>query len=174
MKKLIVLGFTITALLLAGCQSNPSSNPSSNKSKAQKTVQIIVPTLKSQVGENKSDFQLRSQTSIYLNKTKSKIKLTLTDDPIYSCVTPITTVSNTQTLYNLTIETDNGKAFSQGGVYTKLALTKLTSKGEEKINLNSNSKVEITAINSAIFRGKLNLTANNFSLQGEFFTALCK
>jgi len=175
MKKLIILGFTITALFLAGCQINSSSNTLPNKNtKAQKTAQIIVPTLKLQTDTVQKDFQLRSQTSNYLNKNKSKIELTLTDNPIYSCVKPVTTISNTQTIYKLTIETNNGKAFAQGSDYTKLALTKLTDKGEEKINLNSNSKVKITAINSAIFRGKLNLVANNFLLQGEFFTALCK
>ena len=175
MKKFIAFTFIISAFLIAGCQNQTTPGSTNTEGRpTQKSTEIIVPTLKLQQDNQQSNFQLRSQTSTYLNKDKSKVELTLTDNPTHSCMSPATTVSDNQTIYKLTIETDDGKVFTQGSAYTKLTLSKITATGEENIALGPDSKVKISAINSSIFRGDLSLVADNFSMQGEFFTALCK
>lgn len=188
-KFIAAAGFTLLAAsILSACQAAPQSPEHvvklKDRTRLDTPAESIYPTLKLTTKDPAAtkDFKLKSQTSRYTNGTQSALEITLTDSSETSCENKNPELKEGETVIKLIIASKDDKVALAKGTYTaeKYNLSGTISsmaggfKKEEKLSQEQISSINVTDLNKAIFRGSFKADGTNTSLEGEFFTAICK
>lgn len=180
--KTILVIATVTSLLLAGCQAGqPPERPLNTGDRPRVGEPVVapedevLPTLNITEESEEREMKLRSQTSRFLDDNKQVLEITLSSSRLAFCEneSPELLEGEEQIIITLKGKTPiiDGKAIDAG--YELSA--KYKSQTDEKEFAQENfTEMSISDINAAIVRGKMDINLEEFSIEGEFFTAICK
>jgi hypothetical protein len=183
--KTILVLMTVASSLLVGCQNNQPPEHPLNTGDRPRIIEPniapedeILPILKitEPIGGER-EMKLRSQTSRFSGSDQKKIEITLSSSRLAFCDNEnpdlkekeeqvIITVESTGTVI-VPGETANSQNYTLSGVFK-------SAQGEKVISDESFTSLTITDINNAIARGNINISSEDISISGEFFSAICK
>lgn len=181
-KSKFVLTLLLAASLLTGCQDNGQPerplNTDGRKStqEEQKPIEEVLPVLKVTQGPNHSELKLRSQTSRYLSQDQSALEITLSSSQTAFCKNESPELKDGEAELKITVkgkkpivkeDLSQNKDLEINAVYK-------TSAGEVMISGDQFKSLNISDLNAAILRGNIQISAKDFALEGEYFTAICK
>jgi hypothetical protein len=181
---------------------NTGDRPRVTRGQPEVVREEVLPTLTIARGEAKSEMKLRSQTSRYLNAQNTALEITLTSSDLAYCQNENPALGEGEEELKIIIRSKDGKTpvdkieFA-GDDRFELSATYRSNKpapaGQTETSAPDNESAQpsaapadvtfsgadfaglkITDLNAAIARGHLSITSADLSVEGEFFTAVCK
>lgn len=181
---------------------NTGDRPRVTRGQPEVVREEVLPTLALTQGEAKSEMKLRSQTSRYLNAQNTALEITLTSSDLAYCQNENPALGEGEEELKITIRAKDGqtpieKIEFAGDDRFELSATYRSNKpapaGQTETSAADNESAQpsaapadvtfsgadftglkITDLNAAIARGHLSITSTDLSVEGEFFTAVCK
>jgi len=169
-----------TSFLLSACNQAKAPSPTTKKpNSTQNAIDDKVPTLTSNINGQTDQFKLRSQISRYLNEEKSSAEFLISNSVKLSCQMPSPKLATGEQIIKITINNKDKSAVKRqefkSGTDQEMSAEILNSDGTSvKFQGGDTASAVITDINSSIIRGNMRIKNENLSLQGDFFTAICK
>lgn len=177
----LIFALTFTLIALSACQ--PSAEPEHvvkfDRNTDKTPVEEVLPVIKITQGTDHSELKLRSQTSRYLNAEKSAIEITLSSSKIAFCENQAPALKEGEAELKITVKAKDGKKaiskedLSQDSNFETSATYK-TPAGEIAISGDQFKSLSISDLNAAILRGNIAISAKDFAVEGEYFTAICQ
>lgn len=180
-RKLIVT-FILSALFLSACQNGTPERPVNTGDRRNNTpeapVEEVLPSLKVNAMGQASEMKLRSQTSRYLNDKKTELEIVLTSSKVAFCQNEKPTLLEGEEELRLTVKSKKNTPvvaadYANNPDYEITAVRKTPSL-ETTFSPENFKSFKITDLNNAIVRGNINIAAKDMSIEGEYFTAICK
>ena len=178
-KLIFALAFTLITLTACQAPSQPEHVVKFDRNTDKTPVEEVLPVIKITQGPNHSDLKLRSQTSRYLNAEKSAIEITLSSSKTAFCENQAPALKEGEAEIKITVKAKDGKKaivkedLSQDADFETSATYK-TPAGEIMISGDQFRSLSISDLNAAILRGNIQISAKDFAVEGEYFTAICK
>lgn len=175
----------LSIFILSACQPGlPPERPINTGDRPRVTrnttpVEEVLPTFAVTSAETKSEMKLRSQTSRYLNAQSSVLEITLTSSRLAYCQNENPALGEGEEELKITIKSKDGKTAivqdelaNNDGI--EIAGVYRNNQGDIPLQTSDFSSMKIIDLNSAIVRGNLQIATTDLSIEGEFFTAICK
>lgn len=178
-KLIFALAFTLITLSACQTPSQPEHVVKFDRNTDKTPVEEVLPVIKITQGPNHSDLKLRSQTSRYLNAEKSAIEITLSSSKTAFCENQAPALKEGEAELKIIVKAKDGKKaitkedLSKDTDFESIATYKTTA-GEVTISGDQFKSLSISDLNAAILRGNIQISAKDFSVEGEYFTAICK
>lgn len=178
-KLIFALAFTLIAFSACQTPSQPEHVVKFDRNIDKTPVEEVLPFLKITQGANQSELKLRSQTSRYLNPEKSAIEITLSSSKTAFCENQAPALKEGEAELKITVKAkDSKKAIAKEDLIKdtdfETSATYKTSTGEITISGDQFKSLSISDLNAAILRGNIQISAKDFAVEGEYFTAICK
>ncbi|MCC6643187.1 hypothetical protein IT411_00375 [Candidatus Peregrinibacteria bacterium] len=183
-KSKFVLALVLTAFMLAGCQDNgqpehplnTDGRKSNSNQEVKKPMEEVLPVLKVTKGPDHSELKLRSQTSRYLNPDQSVLEITLSSSQTAFCKNESPALQEGEAELKITVKGQKAIVKEDLALNKDLEINAVykTSAGEIMISGDQFKSLNISDLNAAILRGNLQISAKDFAVEGEYFTAICK
>lgn len=187
----------LSAIVLTACQPalpperplNTGDRPRVTRGEEEIAREEVLPILSVERAGAKSELKLRSQTSRYLNAQNSALEITLTSSDLAYCQNENPALGEGEEELKITIratdgQTPIGKIEFAGDDRFELSATYRgnappageTAAQPAEITLSPAdfASLKVTDLNAAIVRGHLKIASADLSIEGEFFTAVCK
>ena len=196
MKKIRNITLLITSILvLTACQTSlPPERPLNTTGERSRFTQNeedtqreeMLPVLTIADKDSKSEMKLRSQTSRYINANNSAIEITLTSSRLAYCQNESSALGEGEEEIKITIKAKDGKTpieqneyvdnnnFEISAIYRGNKQTSPSTLSDITFSSGDFITMEITDINTAIVRGQLKLSKDEITIEGEYFTAICR
>ncbi len=184
-KHLSILIPVFSIFALTACQAGlPAERPLNQGDRPRVTyntqpVEEVFPVLNVTQKDQKSEFKMRSQTSRYLNSSNTELEITLSSSAVAFCKNEAPTLKEGEEQLKFIIKSKDGKTpvgkteFAKNEAY-EISIMRKTPTLDTKIPADSLESFKITDLNNAIVRGHLKIAATDLTIEGEFFTAICK
>ncbi len=177
----LIFALTFTLIILSACQAplEPEHVVKFDRNTDKTPVEEVLPVLKVTQGPDHSELKLRSQTSRYLNAEKSAIEITLSSSKIAFCENQAPALKEGEAELKITVKAKDGKKAISKADLSKDADLEITAvyktpSGEINISGDQFKSLAISDLNEAILRGNIQVSAKDFAIEGEYFTAICK
>lgn len=182
-KNTVLIIATIATFLLVGCQNNqPPERPLNKGDRSRVTTPVvapedeILPVLKISEGGQEREMKLRSQTTRFLDDSQKTMEITLSSSRTAFCENETPELLNGDEQLILTVKSDKDAIATGDAKESAYQLSGKYKNADGEIDLAADAikGLTISDLNAAIVRGNLDVSNEQISIKGEFFTAICK
>jgi hypothetical protein len=180
----LIIIFALASIALTACQGGTPERPINTagdrrNEKPEVPIEEVLPSLKINAQGQASELKLRSQTSRYLNEAKSELEIVLTSSKVAFCQNEKPELLEGEEEVRLTVKSKDGKKAVVAADYAnnadyEISAVRKTPAGETTFSPENFKSFKVTDLNNAIVRGNINIVAKDMSIEGEYFTAICK